>query len=379
MKKIVVFVLITMILLTTTTSFAGTYSTNPNEIKYEDYALKLKEIGVFKGTSSGFELDREPTRVEVAVMFVRLLGAEKEALEKKYKHPFTDVPKWASDYVGYLYHEKLTNGTSETTFGSVNNIQAKSYITFILRALGYNDLEGDFSWSESLEFAKNKGIINEEDFNELNTKTFLRDHVAKVSYKALKASIKDEEKTLIEKLVDENLIDKGKAEDIGLMVKVCGEEKVKDAAEEEYIEKEEETKELTPELIKKLQSYPYYIKEPSLTFEDISSDLNTAKKILEDFWSIRDQIFEVNEEFLTNNKLLYRTWNNDYAVRGVLKTKLDNGYIVEQYVDLFYCYKCSGDVLYINSQGDLYCPDEETEIKFTGYNFLDERILIKVK
>lgn len=72
------------------------------ENKYEYYANKLKEIGVFKGTDSGFELDREPTRIESAVMFVRLLGAELEAMEKKYEHPFTDVPEWATDHVGYL-------------------------------------------------------------------------------------------------------------------------------------------------------------------------------------------------------------------------------------------------------------------------------------
>lgn len=225
MKKLGMLVLITMFLLTTTTGFASMTYSYPNKVKYEDYALKLKEIGVFKGTSTGFELDREPTRVEAAVMFVRLLGAEREALGKKYRHPFTDVPSWADDYVGYLYHERLTKGTSETTFGSANNIQAKSYMTFILRALGYNDLEGDFSWGEALEFAKGKGIIDEEDFNELSTKTFLRDHVAKISYKALKTAIKDGGKTLIQKLVDENLIDRGKAEGIGLMAESSSQDK----------------------------------------------------------------------------------------------------------------------------------------------------------
>lgn len=186
-------------------------------INYENYAEKLKQIGVFKGTSSGFELDREPTRIEAAVMFVRLLGAEQEALEKKYEHPFKDVPEWASAYVGYLYHEKLSNGVDETTFGASNNIQAKSYVTFILRALGYNDSEGDFSWGESLEFAKGKGVINDADFNELNIKSFLRDHVANVSYKALQANLKGKETTLVDKLVDIGAIDEETAKGIGLM------------------------------------------------------------------------------------------------------------------------------------------------------------------
>ena len=135
MKKFIL-ILITMILMTIT-AFA-----NSDGVEYEDYALKLKEIGVFTGTNAGFELDRAPTRIEAAVMFVRLLGAEQEAKGKKYIHPFTDVPRWASDYVGYLYHEKLSNGISSTAFGSTDKMPAKSYMTFILRALGYSDSTG---------------------------------------------------------------------------------------------------------------------------------------------------------------------------------------------------------------------------------------------
>ena len=39
----------------------------------------LKEIGMFKGTNEGYELDRAPTRVEAAVMLVRMLGKEEAA------------------------------------------------------------------------------------------------------------------------------------------------------------------------------------------------------------------------------------------------------------------------------------------------------------
>ncbi len=209
MKRVIALVLIIM-MLTTTFGYASL-------TKYEDYALKLKEIGVFTGTNAGFELDRAPTRIEAAVMFVRLLGAEQEAQSKKYSHPFTDVPGWASDYVGYLYHEKLSNGIGETTFGSTDTMPAKSYMTFILRALGYSDSAGDFTWNSALEFAKNQGVLNGPDYNELTTQAFLRDHVAKVSYDALKTSIKDSIKILVEQLVETNAIAVEKAVTIGLL------------------------------------------------------------------------------------------------------------------------------------------------------------------
>lgn len=191
---------------------AGTYNA-----KYEEYAVKLKELGVFKGTGSGFELDRKPTRLEAAVMFARLLGAEAQALEKKYTHPFTDVPGWASDIVGYLYNQKLTNGTSASTFGSNDTIGADAYFTFILRALGYNDAQGDFKWNKSLDFARDNALLQGSAVEELRSDTFLRDHLAKISFDALNMPVKGiSEQTLAEKLVDSGALDQAVVESIGL-------------------------------------------------------------------------------------------------------------------------------------------------------------------
>ena len=56
------------------------------------------------------------TRSEAAVMLVRLLGKEDEALAQSPSHPFTDVPQWASPYVGWLWTNGLAKGVSATTF-----------------------------------------------------------------------------------------------------------------------------------------------------------------------------------------------------------------------------------------------------------------------
>jgi len=86
---------------------------------FDDYAEELKRLELFKGTDNGFELERAPSRVEVVVMLIRLLGKESEALSSSPPsdspgHPFTDVPAWADAYVSFAYKNGLTKGISPT-------------------------------------------------------------------------------------------------------------------------------------------------------------------------------------------------------------------------------------------------------------------------
>lgn len=133
MKKLLVFLLV-FVTISTSFSFALT--------RYDSEAEKLKEIGVFKGTGNGFELERATNRLEGAIMFVRLLGAEAEAEEKKYPHPFDDVPAWGSHYVGYLYHNGLTKGISAIEFGSsrIEGNQAEIFSDYVQRIKNGEDL-----------------------------------------------------------------------------------------------------------------------------------------------------------------------------------------------------------------------------------------------
>lgn len=175
---------------------------------YDNYAQKLSEINVFLGTGSGFDLDREPTRLEGLVMLIRLLGAE-EATESMdvSEIVFDDVPNWGKRYVTYAYKNGLTKGISSTKFGSTQLMDAKSYMTFLLRALGYDDTTGDFQWNEANEFGKEIGLIDETTYFEITSKTFLRDHVAKLSYNALFNKVKGTANTLLEKLIELGAID----------------------------------------------------------------------------------------------------------------------------------------------------------------------------
>ncbi len=165
----------------------------------EELAEDLKALGLFKGVSeTDFALDRAPTRVEALVMLVRVLGRENDALAKGGRHPFLDVPQWADKYVGYAYENNLTNGVSATKFGSSSEASASMYLTFVLRALGYSDSNGDFTWDNPFALAREKGVLKGNP----NILNFRRADVVLISYAALEAEVKGTGKTLAEKLIE---------------------------------------------------------------------------------------------------------------------------------------------------------------------------------
>ncbi len=187
------------------------------DYEYYSYAEKLSEIGVFVGTGSGYELSRSPNRIEGLIILIRLLGREDMALSGDYEaSPFLDVPVWAQQYVDYAYQAGLTKGISETEFGASQPLAPRSFLTFVLRSLGYDDSLGDFNWADALNFAKTSGVIDDQLFGQLENESFLRNHVAKIAYDALLADMKSQEGSLAAYLVGEKAIDHDVAVHIGV-------------------------------------------------------------------------------------------------------------------------------------------------------------------
>ncbi len=179
-------------------------------MSFEFYARRLQALNLFLGTEKGFDLERVPTRLESAAMLTRLLGGEKEAAGKLYPHPFKDAEKtWGNHYVGYLYQYNLAKGLSDNKFGCDKELDAETYITFLLRILGYSDSspDGDFSWDNSIEAAGEFGIISTEYCTLLKDTRFNRGHMAKLTYLCLYRKIKGNSMTLLDKLVDVKAVD----------------------------------------------------------------------------------------------------------------------------------------------------------------------------
>lgn len=189
-----------------TAVFLGTAACASN---YDAHADALKEMGLFLGGDAGYELDRASTRGEAAVMLVRLLGREEEAKAGTYADPFTDVPSWAEQYVGYMYGSGLTKGTSPTTFSAVTGCSAQMFTAFVLRALGYTEENGDFTFAGAEEFALQIGLTAGCG----SSGTFLRDDMVALAYSALFQPMNDGSgKMLLEKLDAEGAVDAAAAD-----------------------------------------------------------------------------------------------------------------------------------------------------------------------
>lgn len=189
------------------------------EPKYYDQASALYELGLFKGTGTNadgspiFDLMAPANRIQGLVMLIRLLGEEQDALAYTGACPFTDVPAWAKQYAAYAYAKGYTKGTTATTFGADDGLLGKAYLTFVLRALGYSDANGDFSYNEATTFATGLGLIAEGQCEG----NLLRDDCAMVSYSALRQKMKGTDTTLAEKLVADGVLTIDAVQNSGVM------------------------------------------------------------------------------------------------------------------------------------------------------------------
>lgn len=131
----------------------------------EAAAQTLYDMGLLHGTGINpdgtpiFSLDSVGNRADSLTTLVRLLGGEPEALSANYTHPFGDSYGWMSPYVGYAYVYGITNGTSDITvtpfgqctFSPAVEIPCRDFITWILRALGYDNVDWASPWALARE------------------------------------------------------------------------------------------------------------------------------------------------------------------------------------------------------------------------------------
>jgi len=205
------FVSVLLVVVMCITSVPITVNSQRDISKEEILAQELKDLGLFRGVSeTDFDLDRAPSRVEALVMLIRVLGKESEVTGDTWKHPFTDVPGWADNYVGYAYSKGLTNGQSATQFGT-GDANAAMYLTFVLRALGYSDTNGkDFNWNDPYPLSRETGILTDG----VNIEQFWRSDVVLVSHAALSAYINGLQQTLAQKLISAGVFTQSKFDSV---------------------------------------------------------------------------------------------------------------------------------------------------------------------
>lgn len=161
------------------------------ETDYNVLANALHEMGLFQGTDtpygSSYDLENTPTRIQGLIMFLRLLGEEEAAVNyTDTSVAFVDVAKWARPYVAYAYEKGYTSGQmvnsqGEVTFGPDDIITPRDFLTFLLRAMRYQ--EGtDFKWKTAVSDAQTLGLLSSGEVALLTDKPFLRAQVVYLSY-----------------------------------------------------------------------------------------------------------------------------------------------------------------------------------------------------
>ncbi len=178
------------------------------QVRYEQYALALNHLNIFRGTGSSFELERCPSRQEALIMLIRLLGEEPAALAGADDAPFTDLTNWADGrkYVAHAYRQQYTNGMGNGLFGPTLDSTLEQYLTFVLRSLGYQD-GVDFQWdTTSRDLAVQLGLLTEAELAHIDREGFLRDHVALISWRALSCQLKNGFGTLAVQLIQNGVI-----------------------------------------------------------------------------------------------------------------------------------------------------------------------------
>lgn len=172
----------------------------PTTILYSYGLVNGTGTDEYGNVSTGVE--QSLTRQEAVTLLVRLLGLEEEAKSGQWDTPFTDVADWAAPYVGCVYAKGLAAGTSSTTFSGDSSITMEQFLTLMLRALGYSDAQGDFSWQNPYALAEEVGLLCPLFSGE----GFLRGDAMFICYEALDACPKGSSTTLLEDLTAKGII-----------------------------------------------------------------------------------------------------------------------------------------------------------------------------
>lgn len=201
----IIAVLIVLIIAISTSVFAA-----PDT----QYADKLYELGLFKGTDKGYELEKTLTREESATILVRLLGEETNVDADDFNEVFVDVDKdrWSYPYVMYCFENEITKGTGANTFSPEQPISAEQFVTLVLRLLGYTETEP----TTALEQAIIHNLLNSEVARDLDSaEIFSRKDMVYIVYRSLKTPMSDG-KILAQHLADKKVLTQSQAKEFDI-------------------------------------------------------------------------------------------------------------------------------------------------------------------
>lgn len=150
-------------------------------------AEKLQNIGLLKGDGDGLAIHSTLTRAEGITMLLRLMGAEEAANKTEALNVFSDVDNghWARNNIVYAYDKGLVKGTTETTFSPEDKLSASQFMVMLLRAMGYDNYQGEALTLENANAIAQKIGFNTQFSEVVELK---RGHMAEMASRALQVT-----------------------------------------------------------------------------------------------------------------------------------------------------------------------------------------------
>ncbi len=181
----------------------------------------VEALGVLKGDGAGVTdtyLAKGTNRYQAALLYLRLLGLEDEALAETSTENFEDAKLIYAAGQKVLAYLKANPDlgwkgvdAAGKNFEPTNPASAQMIYKVMLEALGYKQ-GTDFEWADVLTFAADKGLSKIADVTSLTN-----GDLAIAIVEALNAKVKDSDTTLAAKLVADGIIDEAAAEEAGLV------------------------------------------------------------------------------------------------------------------------------------------------------------------
>ncbi len=187
-KFTVLFLLITIIVFSSSFSYAISYSDTQEE-PYKKAVETLSDMGVILGNPDGTYMPyRNVTRAEFSAMISRYLGASDLTLASYTNTSFKDMLgySWSIPYISYCAEKGIINGDGRGNVMPGNTITYAQAVTMLVRTLGLeSELDSSLKWPTNyIDVASKHGFISNVTASDGNIN---KGNAALLLYNALKS------------------------------------------------------------------------------------------------------------------------------------------------------------------------------------------------
>lgn len=312
MIKKMSFLLILCFIIISTAAFAA------------DRADVLNDFNVLKGNGIDYDLDSQLKRSEAVTFITRILGKENEILSNKNLYSITSFPdvnytEWYAPYVGYCEKNGIVEGFPDGEFKPDEYVSEKAFIKMVLTSLDYKYID-DFNWSNVLLKATQLGILEsikvEDNFN------YKRSEVVDSLYNSLNVVLKDSEKKLIDRMIEDEVVSTEAAVNNGFITDTLTTEiekvNVKSSTKIE-VEFNENILEIDKEevIIARKNNSSSVLDVDDITIEDNIATITTSKQS-------ENSTYEINFESVVDESGFETELNNEFV--GYIEPEIESDF-----------------------------------------------------